>query len=163
MSPNVLIFTDEASGTPHGYVFDGWVDDDDDKVFLYTGEGQQGDQQLVRGNAAILHHRQDGRALRLFEGAGGHSVRYVGRFSKWTRRSPIPNDRLPGRLGGPTRTVLVFRLREMQDRGTDELFDTAWEQLRSHLTPDGQWESLVEQQRYRLDAFSSTPPLVTQG
>jgi len=23
-SPNVLIFTDQASGSPHGYVFDGW-------------------------------------------------------------------------------------------------------------------------------------------
>ena len=27
VSPNVLIFTDQASGSPHGYVFDGWVDE----------------------------------------------------------------------------------------------------------------------------------------
>ena len=59
MSPNVLLFTDQASGSPHGYVFDGWVDDGDDKVFLYTGEGQRGDQQLIRGNAAILNHRPE--------------------------------------------------------------------------------------------------------
>lgn len=155
MSPNILIFTDKASGSPHGYVFDGWVDDGDEKVFLYTGEGQRGDQELVRGNAAILNHRQDGRAIRLFEGAGGSNVRYVGRFAV-DDIEPYIEREAPDTGGSTLRKVLVFRLRETPDRGSDELFDDAWEQLRTYLTEAHGWESLVEQKRYQLDSITDT-------
>jgi hypothetical protein len=37
-TPNVLLFTDPATGERHGY-FDGWADDG---CFHYTGEGQRG-------------------------------------------------------------------------------------------------------------------------
>jgi hypothetical protein len=66
-SPNVLIFSDPVSGEQHGY-FDRWETDDE---FHYAGEGQRGDQTLDRGNAAILRHRDDGRALRMFWGSKG--------------------------------------------------------------------------------------------
>ena len=128
-SPNVLLFTDQASGSPHGYVFDGWVDDRDTKLFLYTGEGQRGDQELIRGNAAILNHRRDRRALRLFEGAGGSNVRYVGRFDI-DEAEPYIERESPETGGGQLRRVFVFRLREIVDRAGDDLFDKAWEQLR---------------------------------
>lgn len=36
-SPNVLIFSDLARGHQHGYVFDGWVPNE--QLYLYTGEG----------------------------------------------------------------------------------------------------------------------------
>jgi hypothetical protein len=155
MSPNALIFTDHASGSPHGYVFDSWVDAGDGKCFLYTGEGQRGDQQLIRGNAAILNRRQEGRALRLFEGAGGSNVRYVGRFSIDDGQWYIERE-APETGGGPTRSVLVFRLKEVPDRANDELFEDAWEQLRTYLTQARELESLVEQKRYQLDSFTET-------
>jgi len=41
-TPNVLLFTDPATGERHGY-FDGWADDG---CFHYTGEGQRGDQRF---------------------------------------------------------------------------------------------------------------------
>jgi MoxR-like ATPase len=155
MSPNVLIFTDHASGSPHGYVFDGWLDDRDGKVFLYTGEGQRGDQQLIRGNAAILNHVQEGRSLRLFEGAGGSNVRYVGRFTI-DDKQPFTEREAPESGGGPMRKVLVFRLKEVPDRTSDSSFDDAWEQLRTYLTRARDWESLVERKRYQVDSFTDT-------
>src|SRR5580700_5976651 len=74
VSPNIFIFT-AASGMQHGYA-DGWKDD---ACFHYTGEGQYGDQRMVRGNDAILNHVRRGRKLRLFKGAGG-PVTYEGEF-----------------------------------------------------------------------------------
>jgi hypothetical protein len=32
-----------------------------------TGEGQRGDQEMKSGNGAIFRHKEDGRALRVFE------------------------------------------------------------------------------------------------
>src|SRR5438128_10044867 len=69
-SPNVFIFSDAVAGEPHGY-FDGWREDG---FFHYTGEGQYGDQRMKSGNAAILHHLDEGRALRVFTGARGTVV-----------------------------------------------------------------------------------------
>jgi hypothetical protein len=66
-SPNVLVFLDPPSDAPPGEL-DGWRADG---CFHYTGEGLRGDQQMKSGNAAILNHRRDGRALRVFLGARG--------------------------------------------------------------------------------------------
>ena len=104
-SPNVLIFTDPAAGEQHGY-FDRWRDDG---CFHYTGEGQRGDQQMKSGNAAILHHRRDGRALRLFSGARGR-VTYEGEFELPAERPYYTTD-APETGNGPVRSVIVFRLR----------------------------------------------------
>jgi transcriptional regulator with XRE-family HTH domain len=74
-TPNVFVFSD-PSGHEHGY-YDRW--DDEAGVFLYSGEGQHGDQVMDKGNAAILNHRRDGRRLRVFEGSGGE-ITYAGEF-----------------------------------------------------------------------------------
>lgn len=104
MTPHVMIFSEAASGQRHGY-FDRW---DEDGVFHYTGEGQGGDQRMQRGNAAILNHRQNGKALRVFQGVGG-VVRYLGEFELldpawYTARAPETGN-------GPMRDVFIFRLR----------------------------------------------------
>ena len=52
-TPNILIFTDPRVGHTHGYN-DRWAG----ALFLYVGEGQQGDQRFIRGNKAILEHRR---------------------------------------------------------------------------------------------------------
>lgn len=104
-SPNVLIFSDPVAGEPHGY-FDGWRDDG---CFHYTGEGQRGDQQMKSGNAAILNHAREDRALRVFLGARG-MVTYEGQF-ELARERPFYTTDAPETNDGPTRSVIVFRLR----------------------------------------------------
>ena len=104
-SPNVFVFSDPVAGEPHGY-FDGWRDDG---CFHYTGEGQYGDQQMKSGNAAILRHQEEGRALRLFMGARG-VVRYEGEFELDPER-PFYTTDAPETGDGPVRNVIVFRLR----------------------------------------------------
>jgi hypothetical protein len=101
-SPNVLIFTD-PSGQQHGY-YDGWSDG----CFHYTGEGQYGDQTMTRGNAAILHHIEQGRDLRVFEGAK-RTVEYLGEF-ELDDSQPFYRTDAPETRGGPRREVIVFKL-----------------------------------------------------
>jgi 5-methylcytosine-specific restriction protein A len=72
----ILIFTGEQ-GEQYGYS-DGW---DSEGVFLYTGEGQHGDMQFVRGNRAILDHAQNGKDMHLFSYTSQRGfVRYSGQM-----------------------------------------------------------------------------------
>jgi hypothetical protein len=104
-SPNVFVFTDAVAGVKHGYI-DGWSEDG---CFHYTGEGQRGDQVMKSGNASILRHKQEGRSLRLFDGARG-VVTYMGEF-KSDEELPYYFTDAPETGGGPVRQVIVFRLR----------------------------------------------------
>lgn len=103
-TPNVMIFTDPIAGEKHGY-YDGWMPDG---LFHYSGEGQYGDQRMLSGNASILNHEAEGRALRLFQGARGN-VTYLGRFAVagwYEADAPETGD-------GPLRKVIVFKLRPL--------------------------------------------------
>lgn len=104
-SPNVFVFSDPVAGEPHGY-YDGWQADN---CFHYTGEGQRGDQQLKSGNSAIFNHVEEGRALRVFEGARG-VVTYLDEF-ELDREEPFYRTDAPETGDGPLREVIVFRLR----------------------------------------------------
>ena len=104
-TPNIFIFTSD-SGSSFGYNFD---EELEDGSFLYTGDGQIGNQDVsVGGNKAIIEHRKKGRSLRLFEAAEKKTfVRYVGEFEladaePEVRRAPDGN--------GEERDVLVFHL-----------------------------------------------------
>lgn len=103
-SSNVFVFSD-PSGEEHGY-YDRW--DHEAGVFLYCGEGQTGDQQLDKGNAAILNHRRDGRSLRVFEGSGG-VVTYAGEFEVAHTR-PYQTEQSHESGNQRIRRVFVFRL-----------------------------------------------------
>lgn len=48
-----------------------------DGTFWYTGEGQIGDMQMLRGNLAIKDHIEQGKALLLFEYASSGHVKFV--------------------------------------------------------------------------------------
>jgi hypothetical protein len=109
-SPNIMIFSEAASGEPHGY-FDGWRDDG---CFHYTGEGQRGDQQMKGGNAAISRHDTVSRALRLFDGARGR-VTYEGQFDLDAERPFYTTDAPESKTARP-RSVIVFRLRPLDRR-----------------------------------------------
>lgn len=113
-SPNVLIYSDPSQGEQHGYNFDGWDPGPRNAVYYYTGEGQLGDQDPeAKGNGAILRHLDSGRALRLFEAAGGSRSggkpqKYIGEF-RLDSADPWEFREAPDRQGDP-RSVVVFRL-----------------------------------------------------
>jgi hypothetical protein len=109
-SPNVLLFADPLSARKHGYT-DG---EHEDGCFHYTGEGQRGDQTLKSGNAAILRHREEGRALRLFTGARG-IVTYKGQYEIDPNQPFYTTDAPESGEGSvrPVRSVIVFRLRKV--------------------------------------------------
>ena len=57
------------------------IDWTDDGIFFYTGEGQRGDMQFVRGNKAVREHFKNGKEVYLFSyGQRRGWVRYVGQM-----------------------------------------------------------------------------------
>jgi hypothetical protein len=99
----VLFFTDPVTGHRHGY-YDGL---DDDELYNYVGEGQHGDQQLTKGNKAILNHVKDKRTLEGFL-AKSPFVTYLGEFELVDYHFTEAHE-----SGDPNtlRQVVVFRLR----------------------------------------------------
>jgi hypothetical protein len=98
----VLIFSDPPSGTKFGY------DQNDEVVggiYRYTGEGQSGDQQLVRGNKALLSHEK----LLLFARQDLKSWNFVGEVA--LDAEPFEIVMAPERNGN-LRKVFVFRFIE---------------------------------------------------
>mgnify|MGYP001393568436 CR=1 FL=1 len=73
--PYVFLFS-SPKGEEFGYL-DGWVNDTD---YLYSGEGQHGNQVFLRGNRAIRDHVANGRELHVFERKGAGTYVYVGEF-----------------------------------------------------------------------------------
>ncbi len=104
--PFVFLFTGDI-GEQYGYN-DDWTPEG---VFLYTGEGQIGDMEFVRGNRAIRDHATDGKDLLLFEALGkGRGIRYKGLFScaSWEKRAGSDKH-------GNTRQVIIFHLVPTED------------------------------------------------
>jgi hypothetical protein len=104
-TPNVFLFTDQARGAIHGYIYDG---QGDDGYYHYTGEGQDGDQRMVQGNRAIRDHQTEGRDLHLFDVRTGLAT-YLGEFEyvdHYSADAPATHE------DGP-RKVIVFRLRRL--------------------------------------------------
>lgn len=98
--PFIFLFTGEA-GEQHGYS-DGWSDG----LYLYTGEGQQGAMVFVRGNRAILQHRERGKDLLLFEALKQKgNYRFVGSFECVGWREEQRPDR-----EGNERSAIIFEL-----------------------------------------------------
>lgn len=103
--PAVFIFTNPAIGRRHGY-YDGWGSDGH---YHYVGEGQRGDQNLMRGNGAIARSVQEGRQLLVFKGSS-KIVKFVGEFTL-SHDHPYYWIDAPEIGDGPVRKVLVFRLK----------------------------------------------------
>jgi 5-methylcytosine-specific restriction enzyme A len=119
----VFLFTGDT-GEQYGYK-DDWTPDG---VFLYTGEGQIGDMQFVRGNKAIRDHAANGKDLLLFEALGkGRGIRYKGSFAcaSWEKGAGLDKER-------NTRQVIVFHLVPAVDSSGDVLqaLPTALDELR---------------------------------
>ncbi|MDI1464300.1 hypothetical protein QEZ54_25340 [Catellatospora sp. KI3] len=116
-SPNVFIYSDPSRGEAFGYTFDGW--DPDEEVFLYTGEGHEGNQRMTAGNLALLEHRMTQRAVRLFVADGvvtgtTKNHRYVGEF-ELDPVTPYTSERARSKSSPELRDVFVFRLLPVGD------------------------------------------------
>jgi hypothetical protein len=101
----ILIFSDPASGSPFGYDAHDYFKDD---IYHYTGEGRVGNQQLLRGNRALL---DKDRELLLFAKQDQKTWRFVGEVSLAT---PAYLEASAKDQNGNQRTVLVFRFQELR-------------------------------------------------
>lgn len=109
-APYVFLFTGDA-GEEFGYS-DGFQTDG---IYWYTGEGQVGDMQMAKGNAAILNHQAQGKALLLFEASDKASkgyVRFVGEMAYATHHWQQRPDRT-----GQLRQAVVFHLELLPETG----------------------------------------------
>ena len=70
--PYIFIFSGK-SGAQYGYR-DGW---DNHNIFSYTGEGQEGDMQFIKGNLALKEHLNRGKRVFLFEIEGSGFVKFI--------------------------------------------------------------------------------------
>ncbi|MEU4875491.1 hypothetical protein [Streptomyces sp. NPDC021608] len=92
--------------------FTGWGDDG---VFHLSGAGMHGDQEMTRGNLALLRHKEQGRAVHLFHqlprrsDEPGRLYRHLGRFEVDSEQAYYVADAPDA--NGEMRTVIVFRLR----------------------------------------------------
>lgn len=102
--PDVLIFTDPESGARYGYDrFEGLREDGS---YAYTGEGQYGHQEFVRGNRALRDAAAAGKTIRLFRTKGVNAT-YVGSFTTDTPAYEI--ETIPDAAGEPRRGI-IFNL-----------------------------------------------------
>lgn len=109
--PYIIIFS-SPRGEEFGYQ-DGWKGDG---FFHYTGEGQLGDMQWVRGNRAIRDHGQDEKILLVFETVKDGRRRFVGPMSYVSHYTKTLSDK-----NGEPREGIIFRL---ADTDTPALVDT---------------------------------------
>ena len=115
-SPFVFLFTG-GSGEQYGYS-DGWSTDG---IFSYTGEGQIGPMEFVRGNRAIRDHSANGQDLLLFEKLRDRSgYRFLGTFGC----AGYEFRDAPDREGRPRR-VIVFQLVPLADEDPKVSTDAA--------------------------------------
>ena len=98
--PLVFLITGE-SGAAYGYK-DGTQSDG---TFWYTGEGQVGDMKMTKGNAAIMHHAENGRSIHLFRDVGRGYLQYISAASYLDHHAELAPDR-----DGRPRNALVFEL-----------------------------------------------------
>lgn len=135
----ILAFTGEV-GKQYGY-HDRWTPEG---VFLYTGEGQQGDMQFARGNRAIRDHVKNGEDLYLFQYVKKGQVQFLGQMvciGYRTREAPDGH--------GDQRKAFVFELAPV-----DQL-DEAIVEVPQEVT-ESLWQQSLGALRARAVASSST-------
>ncbi|MGW7609169.1 hypothetical protein ACWGKW_18220 [Streptomyces sp. NPDC054766] len=127
-SKMLFVYSDPATGLKHGYTFDGWTEDDDfGPLYLYTGAGAAGHQQMKLGNKSLMDTLTNGYVVHLFVSNGkapGKKLvmqRYVGRVAL-DAVEPYEERWAPG-SDGEMRRVFVFRLRPAED-ATMNVLDT---------------------------------------
>lgn len=102
--PDILIFTDPKEGAKFGYDrFEGLREDGS---YSYTGEGQEGHHEFLRGNKALRDAAADGKTIRLFRTSGTMAT-YVGAF---TTGEPVYQTETIPDAKGAQRLGIIFNL-----------------------------------------------------
>ena len=144
-SAAVFLITSPA-GHQHGYQYDG---PQADGTFWYTGEGQVGDMQMVRGNRAIRDAQTEGRELHLFEEARSGFLRYVGRAAYAGHHLAPAPDRL-----GNSRQAIVFEL-TLEDSEVPSVVPVAVSPATTPREESAMWRQPLAQ--LRQSAIESAP------
>ncbi|MET9728478.1 hypothetical protein [Streptomyces zaomyceticus] len=112
----VFVYSDPSAGEEYGYTFDGRAEDDEyGPLYLYTGYGKSGNQELKSRNKSLYDHAKVGREVHLLVAdgkmpdSGQKRQRYIGQMivdpiTPYVTRTGLGEDK-------KQRTVLVFRLR----------------------------------------------------
>ena len=98
--PYIFIFTGDA-GSEYGYV----DDFDPNGTFKYTGEGQEGDMKMSKGNLAIRDHRINNKEILLFEYTSQGFVRFLGNCNYVFHHIEERTDK-----NGELRDAIIFHL-----------------------------------------------------
>ncbi|MFP7735877.1 HNH endonuclease [Priestia aryabhattai] len=99
--PYIFIFTRESGseyGTGHGW-------NKDKTSFFYTGEGQRGSMQLIKGNKALREHFQSGKAVYLFHYVEPGVVEFIDEVTYINHQLEIMWD-----SDGELREAIIFEL-----------------------------------------------------
>lgn len=99
-APFVFVFTGDG-GETFGYKDSPMPDG----TYWYTGEGQSGDMQMIKGNAAIKNHRERGKQLLFFESVPGNQIRFLGEVEYLGHHTETRPD-----VSGQLRQALIFHL-----------------------------------------------------
>jgi 5-methylcytosine-specific restriction protein A len=102
--PIIFIFTSPL-GRIHGYD-DKWVTQE---VYQYTGEGQFGNMELMRGNRAIRYHESIGYKIHLFSKTLPGEYEYIGEF-RYLKHIFVSGNDTDQRM----RNMIVFQLEKVE-------------------------------------------------
>jgi len=105
--PLIILFSSDA-GHQHGYQ----DEFKEDGTYWYTGEGTLGDQQMVRGNRAILNHEENGKLLLIFESAETSNVRALGYGKYLGHHFATRPDK-----AGNSRQAIIFEIEILSSQG----------------------------------------------
>ena len=107
--PVIFLFSADR-GSEFGYK-DGWHEDG---FFHYSGEGQEGDMQEIRGNAAIINHARNGKQLLVFQTIGDGSRKFIGPMDYVDHYYHEAKD-----MNGNTSKAITFRLTQLKKSDVD--------------------------------------------
>ena len=129
-------------GQKYGYE-DGWTEEG---LYVYTGEGQEGDMTLTRGNLAIATHSEEGKDLHLFEQVRPGWVRYIGQMVcigyEWAE-GPDKEGRI--------RKIIRFYLAPIQSLDTTLLDQESYNELRQ-MPLEHLWEVALQEAKEQADS-----------
>ena len=150
--PYIFIFTGDAGGE-YGYI----DDFDPNGTFKYTGEGQEGDMKMTKGNLAIHDHQINNKEILLFESTSRGFVRFLGYCNYIFHHIEERPDR-----NGELRDAIVFHLDIANNQNIDiaqTLTSKAVEAPKAvYITKPNKGKSL---RQLREIAVSSTPTHVS--
>jgi len=146
--PYVFIFTSDA-GNEYGYI----DDFDPNGTFKYTGEGQEGNMKMTKGNLAIHDHQRNNKEILLFESTSRGFVRFLGYCNYVFHHIEERPDR-----NGEVRDAIIFHLDMVNNKNLDTAQTLTSKLVKApkvvYITKPSKGKSL---QQLREIALSSTP------